>query len=566
MFRLIIIILLLIIPMLKSFIKYRSSHIKRTIIINFNNINDNNIQESIKRSLIKKDKLIMKKQNQKFSKVSKIEENVEYTFDNDDIRSVKPYVYEFITFAKGRWLGRTLINILETEFGGIPIEYWQNAIKYGHVKINDKNVSETYIMKNSDKLRHVKHRHEPPIKGKITFVGETSSIYAICKPPSLPIHPCGAYRHNSVMHILKNEPLKSDQPETLYLVHRIDRVTSGLLILAKNKEYANIVSQEIKNKTTTKYYYARVKGKFPGNLDLLKQLPDDQLWKMSDDDDKDDKDDNDNEEVSNSLPMKRKLDEDDKNNENQEDWVSIIRKDVPTLVSVAKADGVGYGYGKDNDGENVLVLRCPVGIISYKGGIHACKIDGKTAISTFKCIGYDADSDTSLIVCSPYTGRTHQLRLHLQFLGNPIANDPCYGGVLFYGDDNRRKTAINLLKEMKHKGLTPISKAPHLQDEELDDIYFHNPDNNTSINNNNNNNNSCNHDDQDIGLKDGESEIDYLKRTCKYCKESKSMELESLLHCDGIWLHALRYRGNGWDFRTPDPVWTDIFLNKKIEL
>ena len=43
------------------------------------------------------------------------------------------------------------------------------------------------------------------------------------------------------------------------------------------------------------------------------------------------------------------------------------------------------------------------------------------------------------------------------------------------------------------------------------------------------------------------------------------MELESLLHCDGIWLHALRYRGNGWDFRTPDPIWTEIFFNKKFE-
>jgi tRNA pseudouridine synthase 9 len=149
----------------------------------------------------------------------------------------------------------------------------------------------------------------------------------------------------------------------------------------------------------------------------------------------------------------------------------------------------------------------------------------------------------------------------LQFLGNPIANDPCYGGVLFYGDDSRRKKAITLLKEMKQKGLTPISKAPHLQDEELDDIYFHNPVNNTSLSDDNSNY----HKDQDIGLKEGETEIDYLKRTCKYCKESKSMELESLLHCDGIWLHALRYRGNGWDFRTPDPAWAQIFLNK-VEL
>jgi len=541
----------------------------RSIGTRFNDINSDNIRDSINRSLLKKELLEMKKQNQKFSKVSSIEEKVEYVYD-DDIRSVKPYIYEFITFAKGRWLGRTLIDVLDTEFGGIPKEYWQNAIKYGHVKINSKNVTESYIMKNSDKLRHVKHRHEPPIKGKITFVGETSSIYAVCKPPSLPIHPCGAYRHNSLMHILKNEPLKQDQPENLYLVHRIDRVTSGLLILAKTKEYAHIISNEIRNKTTTKYYYARVKGRFPANIEKLKQLNNDELWKMTDDDDKhDDKEDNDNDEIPSTLPMKRKKgndndEEEDKNNPSNEDWISIIKKDVPSLESVALADGVGYGHGKDSDGDEVLVLRCPVGIISYKGGIHACKADGKTAISTFKCLGYDSGSDTSLIQCNPYTGRTHQLRLHLQFLGNPIANDPCYGGVLFYGDDDRRRKAISLLKEMKHKGLTPISKAPHLVDEELDDVYFHNPENNTSIQNSNHNSEHVHdHVDHDIGLKEGESENDYLKRTCKYCKESKSMELESLLHCDGIWLHALRYRGDGWDFQTPIPSWSEIFINKK---
>ena len=40
-------------------------------------------------------------------------------------------------------------------------------------------------------------------------------------------------------------------------------------------------------------------------------------------------------------------------------------------------------------------------------------------------------------------------RLHLQFLGNPIANDPCYGGQLFYGESTKRQHALQLLKEMK---------------------------------------------------------------------------------------------------------------------
>ena len=53
-------------------------------------------------------------------------------------------------------------------------------------------------------------------------------------------------------------------------------------------------------------------------------------------------------------------------------------------------------------------------------------------------------------------------------LGNPIANDPCYGGVLFYNDDERRIRAIEVLRKMRREGKHPLSKVPHLGDPELD--------------------------------------------------------------------------------------------------
>ena len=36
-----------------------------------------------------------------------------------------------------------------------------------------------------------------------------------------------------------------------------------------------------------------------------------------------------------------------------------------------------------------------------------------------------------MVKCYPKTGRTHQIRLHLRSLGYPIANDPCYGGIIY---------------------------------------------------------------------------------------------------------------------------------------
>ncbi len=118
--------------------------------------------------------------------------------------------------------------------------------------------------------------------------------------------------------------------------------------------------------------------------------------------------------------------------------------------------------------QQVLWLQCPIGVVSYRDGIHACDPDGKISLSGFRSLGYHAETDTSLVECRPYSGRTHQLRLHLQLLGSPIANDPCYGGTLFYGDDQRRAQALTALRTMRAKGAVPLSKVPHLNDPELD--------------------------------------------------------------------------------------------------
>jgi hypothetical protein len=42
---------------------------------------------------------------------------------------------------------------------------------------------------------------------------------------------------------------------------------------------------------------------------------------------------------------------------------------------------------------------------------------------------------------------------------------------------------------------------------------------------------------------------------CRYCLSGPDEELERALHCDGVWLHALQYEGEGWSFRTPPPAW-----------
>ncbi len=143
--------------------------------------------------------------------------------NNVTIRRVQPMIQAFETFAKGRWLGREMMEVVSKEFGGHTEEYWQNAFKYGHVRINGQPVPPTYRFKNSDRFLHRTHRHEPPISGDIQFIAETADYFAVNKPSSIPVHPCGAFRYNSLENILKLEPLTPTQPPQLYLVHRLDK-------------------------------------------------------------------------------------------------------------------------------------------------------------------------------------------------------------------------------------------------------------------------------------------------------------------------------------------------------
>lgn len=52
----------------------------------------------------------------------------------------------------------------------------------------------------------------------------------------------------------------------------------------------------------------------------------------------------------------------------------------------------------------------------------------KPSVTLFEKVFYDVETDTSLLKCFPITGRTHQIRVHLQSIGHPIINDSNYGG------------------------------------------------------------------------------------------------------------------------------------------
>lgn len=73
------------------------------------------------------------------------------------------------------------------------------------------------------------------------------------------VHPCGRYRHNTVVFVLAKEyNLKN-----LRTIHRLDRLTSGLLLFGRTPKRARLMEQQIRNRQVQKEYVCRVEGRFP---------------------------------------------------------------------------------------------------------------------------------------------------------------------------------------------------------------------------------------------------------------------------------------------------------------
>lgn len=89
------------------------------------------------------------------------------------------------------------------------------------------------------------HRHEPPVTAQaIEFLEENEEVVVVDKPSSLPVHPCGRFRHNTIIFILgKEHNLKE-----LHTIHRLDRLTSGVLMFAKSAEVSKRIDQQVRQR------------------------------------------------------------------------------------------------------------------------------------------------------------------------------------------------------------------------------------------------------------------------------------------------------------------------------
>jgi len=223
----------------------------------------------------------------------------------------------------------------------------QNMILKGRITVNGSGaIKPHYKVRKTDKI---KVAPEDKVKSSIRaeeipleIVYEDDDLAIINKPVGLVVHPApGNYEHTLVNALLARFKKLSDiNPQRPGIVHRLDKDTSGILVIAKNNSAHLKLSAQFADHTIKRKYAAIVKGRMEFDENVIE------------------------------APIAR----------------HAFKRES---MAVNFSDKARYA---------------------------------KTYYRTLKRLG-----DCSLLQLEPFTGRTHQLRVHLAFIGHPILGDKKYG-------------------------------------------------------------------------------------------------------------------------------------------
>lgn len=222
----------------------------------------------------------------------------------------------------------------------------QKLIKQEKILVNDKIVDNSYQVKIGDNIlvndnldfSITIEKEDIPLD----VVYEDDYLLVINKASGMVVHPApGNYHGTMVNALLYRFSLSNSDSTRPGIVHRIDKDTSGLLVVAKDDKTHELLSDMIKDKKVERIYYALVDGIIPHETGTI---------------------------------------------------------DAP--------------IGRDIDNRQKMKIT---------------DINSKDAITHFRVLKRFNKDNKTLIECKLDTGRTHQIRVHMQYIGYPIYNDPVYG-------------------------------------------------------------------------------------------------------------------------------------------
>ncbi|WP_404811468.1 RluA family pseudouridine synthase [Companilactobacillus hulinensis] len=220
----------------------------------------------------------------------------------------------------------------------------QKFIKDGNILVNGKVAAKTGTKLTSGDKISVTIPEEEPIEAipqdiSIDVVYEDEDVLVVNKPQGMVVHPAAGHRDGTLVNaILYHSKINDDDMIRPGIVHRIDKDTSGLLMIAKNNLAKQSLMKQLKEKTNLREYVAIVHGNF-----------------------------------------------------------------------------------EESKGK----INAPLGRSKYDRKKQAVVDDGRKAVTHFEVL--EQFENYSLLKLKLETGRTHQIRVHMQYIGHPVAGDPLYG-------------------------------------------------------------------------------------------------------------------------------------------
>lgn len=182
----------------------------------------------------------------------------------------------FVTISEENEAQR-IDNFLITYLKGVPKSMIYRILRKGEVRVNKKRIKPEYKLAIGDQVRippiRVSEKTVPEISTKLNKVAdlekaiiyEDDVILAINKPSGIAVHGGSGLSFGVI------EGLRALRPEAkfLELVHRIDRETSGILLIAKKRSALKSLHEQLRLKQMQKNYLALVKGNWPSECKVV---------------------------------------------------------------------------------------------------------------------------------------------------------------------------------------------------------------------------------------------------------------------------------------------------------
>jgi 23S rRNA pseudouridine1911/1915/1917 synthase len=149
--------------------------------------------------------------------------------------------------------------------------YFRKLIDRQRVFVNDKIIPASRKLKRGDivmiEFEKEEKLHINPEKIKIDIIYEDDDIVVVNKQPGVVVHPSYGHPSGTLLNALMGHSAGKYNP---YLVHRLDKDTSGIIILAKNEKAKMNISSQLQGRVVKKTYYAAVEGVVVENRGIIR--------------------------------------------------------------------------------------------------------------------------------------------------------------------------------------------------------------------------------------------------------------------------------------------------------